>query len=88
VEGEEKTWGHSGRKGGHHHKCNDGTDPSCPGACADGSDATLDGDKSTEPCADGSRPDKSLCVCQDGTQLRTRGNGIKNFFNKVKGFFG
>ena len=36
------------------------------GACADGSDAVLDGDWSTPPCADSSRPDMSKCVCANG----------------------
>ena len=101
MEGEGKKWGHRGKKG---DKCDDGSFPTCPGekiicvnvlcvfetagACADGSDATLDGDRSTEPCEDGSRPDKSVCECQDGTQLRTRGNRIKNAFNRIKDFFG
>ena len=104
MEGEEDRWGHRGRKGGDCQKCDDGTFPTCPGknklvivynihhplpgACADGSDATLDGDKSTEPCQDGSRPDKSVCLCQDGTELRKRGNRIKNVFNRIKDFFG
>ena len=96
--------GEARRGGRRESKCEDGTFPTCPGesrlskcsyvdhellgACDDGSDATLDDDKSTEPCEDGSRPNKSVCVCQDGTQLRTRGNKIKNVFNKIKDFFG
>merc|ERR1719153_107681 len=56
--------------------------------CEDGSDATLDGDRSTEPCKDGSRPDKSLCVCQDGSLIRSRGSKIKDVVNKIRDFFG
>ena len=37
------------------------------GACADGSDALIDNDWSTPPCADSSRPDMSKCVCSDGS---------------------
>ena len=36
------------------------------GACANGSDAVLNGDWSTPPCADSSRPDMSKCVCANG----------------------
>merc|ERR1719312_2282066 len=80
------------RKGGgrrkNKSKCEDRSFPTCLGACDDGSDATLDGDRSTEPCQDGSRPDKSVCVCQDGSSFKGRGGKIRDVVNKIKDFFG
>eukprot|EP00088_Acartia_fossae_P049005 TRINITY_DN536_c0_g1_i1.p1 TRINITY_DN536_c0_g1~~TRINITY_DN536_c0_g1_i1.p1 ORF type:complete len:135 (-),score=14.58 TRINITY_DN536_c0_g1_i1:161-535(-) len=58
--------------------CANGKQPLCPGACADGSDAIMDGDMTTKPCKDGSRFKKRKCYCEDGSPFHGN-NGRKLF---------
>merc|ERR1712107_856711 len=47
--------------------CEDGSTPECPGGCDDGSAPDF---SSRPPCADESRPNMSVCVCEDGSSPR------------------